>query len=565
MTTTHRIAVIFAAAGLVAGVVAQETASIQKTSFAEVTQHLDPGGSMYFYMSLDSVGEGILNMLDTIEQTALAQQTDADEKQKAERGLALARKLVAESGIAELSGLGLSSVEKEPGLFHNKGVFHHYAGKGNGLLWRVFGGEAEAGELLQFLPETTGLVNYGRLDLGAVWNWWLDAAANSGIDELKQEMAEAVAKQKAMGVDLQALLASTYGEVGICLTLNPEEKIPFKTPEGVDLQIPELGAAVILRVRDASVFEYVDGMFKGNPQIQRSDSESLRTRTMPLPPLPFPIRLRPTLALFGEYLVLATNDALIQEMLAVRAGEKPGLASTDEFKRLSTGVPMDVVNFHYVSATLAKSIQDTVVEIASKQNDADPAQKIVMEKLMQGKDPFFSYGAFAYTEQGLVFTGNSSVSATKVVFTQAALAPTAIAAGMLLPALTQARSKARSVNCMGNLKQLGVAVFMCADENGGKLPEEREEMGKYLGDGKVWHCPAKKKGGALVDTDYLYFGTGLKLADIRAPSSTVLMCDKPGNHGKTINVLFADGHVEAVAFITIEEAAAARGWTIPGQ
>lgn len=41
----------------------------------------------------------------------------------------------------------------------------------------------------------------------------------------------------------------------------------------------------------------------------------------------------------------------------------------------------------------------------------------------------------------------------------------AILAGMLLPALNKAREKARSANCMGNLKQLGQASHMYAGDN----------------------------------------------------------------------------------------------------
>ena len=45
----------------------------------------------------------------------------------------------------------------------------------------------------------------------------------------------------------------------------------------------------------------------------------------------------------------------------------------------------------------------------------------------------------------------------------------AILAAMLLPALSKAREKARQGVCMGNLKQIGLAIFMYVNDNNGYL------------------------------------------------------------------------------------------------
>jgi prepilin-type N-terminal cleavage/methylation domain-containing protein/prepilin-type processing-associated H-X9-DG protein len=46
----------------------------------------------------------------------------------------------------------------------------------------------------------------------------------------------------------------------------------------------------------------------------------------------------------------------------------------------------------------------------------------------------------------------------------------AILAGMLLPALGKAKEKAKKTNCYNNLKQMGLAMLMYADDNNGLVP-----------------------------------------------------------------------------------------------
>lgn len=67
---------------------------------------------------------------------------------------------------------------------------------------------------------------------------------------------------------------------------------------------------------------------------------------------------------------------------------------------------------------------------------------------------------------------------------------TAILAGLLLPAVAGAREKARRVVCTGNERQIVLAYGQYQAENNGKAPASLDDLRKYLGDGKVLHCPA---------------------------------------------------------------------------
>ena len=88
----------------------------------------------------------------------------------------------------------------------------------------------------------------------------------------------------------------------------------------------------------------------------------------------------------------------------------------------------------------------------------------------------------------------------------------AILAAMLLPALAQAREKARQASCQSNLKQIGLAWLMYIDDQvGERLPplylvtagesagywHTPELLYPYLKDTRVWGCPSGTTGQAF--------------------------------------------------------------------
>jgi prepilin-type N-terminal cleavage/methylation domain-containing protein/prepilin-type processing-associated H-X9-DG protein len=123
----------------------------------------------------------------------------------------------------------------------------------------------------------------------------------------------------------------------------------------------------------------------------------------------------------------------------------------------------------------------------------------------------------------------------------------AILASMLLPALNQARSKAKSIKCAANMKQSAVALQMYASDSESMLPFSYVASGtsnrwyNYYdwakGLGGALKCPSQRDSWEVgysyntycgyypnkTKTDYIY--NGLKLTQVKNPSSKISMVD----------------------------------------
>jgi prepilin-type N-terminal cleavage/methylation domain-containing protein len=128
----------------------------------------------------------------------------------------------------------------------------------------------------------------------------------------------------------------------------------------------------------------------------------------------------------------------------------------------------------------------------------------------------------------------------------------AILAGMLLPALANAKARALQIRCAGNTKQLGIALFMYASDNKDRFPD-------CTGGGWAWDLP-------ITVTDQMTL-SGANRKILYCPSFTKQDADTLWNFTGTFRVTgyaFAFKGSGGVRATNITESLSPLPWTMPG-
>lgn len=466
----------------------QPVVSAEKTSFNEVTSQLDPGGNFYLYLGTAQWLDNLSGKIGAWRQTFLEMPNlKPEDAANVGKAFDIVTGLIKDSGIEDVSGVGMSSVEIEKGVFRNKAVLHHYPGKGTGFLWQLAGGGPHPLTGLDFLPSDTALAVFSDCNLPVLWTAAQKEISHADLPQAQEWLNKLPAQfEQKTQVKWDAFLNSLGGEFGLVITLDSSNNLSVPLPGGAT-QIPSPGILLAAKVNDDTIFNRIDTALKSNSQVISVDKPGLKMRTMPVP-LPFLGELRPSAASSGGYLFIATSDALVDQALAVKSGQQPGLKSTDEFKHLSAGLPDQGNQFCYMSGRFAETLMQVQQRVmaASAKSDARTAQW--MQSLFHNR-PAFVYSVSVNTPEGCVSIANGSQSYANT----ALMMPAAIVGAMsaiAIPNFVKARETAQRNACINNLRMIDGAKQEWALEKGKQATDVPtwDDLKPYLRE--IPRCPA---------------------------------------------------------------------------
>jgi hypothetical protein len=429
--------------------------SVTKTSFNEVTAQLDPGGNFYMYLGTAQWLDSLSIKVNGWRQTVLnAPNLKPDDAANVNKAFDIVTRLITDSGIEDVSGVGLSSVEIEKGMFRNKALVHHYSGKGTGFLWQLAGQGPHALTGLDLLPTDTALAIFTDLDVQSFWNAAQKEISQANIPQAQAWLDKLPGQfEEKTQVKWDAFIKSLGGEFGLVLTLDRTNNIPVPLPGGA-ISVPAPGLMLVVRVNDDTVFNRLDQQLKANEQVISTDKAGVKMRTMPVP-VPFLGTLRPSAASSGGYLFISSSDDLINEALAVKSGQIPGLKSTDEFKHLSQGIPDQGNQFSFMSERFAKILMQVQQQSILANAKAKPEMAQWLQSLFRNR-PAFAYCVGINTPEGCLTVGNGSQSYAVTALMPAMVVPGLLAA-IAVPNFVKARTTSQQNACINNLRQLDAA------------------------------------------------------------------------------------------------------------
>jgi hypothetical protein len=381
-------------------------------SYQRVAANLDPGGVIYLYWSGEKALGELDEKLESVRDLAVSDPSlSRDEKNSLRQNFDLGIRLILDSGLPGVKAFGLSSREIEPGVFLNK--TYTYLPDRSGFLWNSFAKAPHEFPFLNMIPANTEGFAFFDFDLSVFWGAVAKDLASSEIPEVakwQQHLSQQI--HAFTGLSLEDLLGSLGNQVGVLVTLNPQTMV--KIPLGnTEFEMAEPAAALVWKIRNDKLFDRLDALFSLNPKVTKMDEPDLRMRVMEgIEEIPY---LTPTLARFGDYLVLSSSEKLVRGMRDAQSGKTLGIRSSSDFNQLSAGLAEKGNSVAYVTKRFQKTLGELQMKLSQMRESDNPLLEAISAKFSGLSADAAGYTVGGATEDGWFTTGKATKDVNEIL------------------------------------------------------------------------------------------------------------------------------------------------------
>ncbi|MFC1636059.1 DUF1559 domain-containing protein, partial [Planctomycetota bacterium] len=321
----------------------------------------------------------------------------------------------------------------------------------------------------------------------------------------------------------------------------------YSIPGGAATGSPQGAFALVAKLKDPKLWEetltslgqFAAGQSEGMVQISSQDQGGRTMHTWTIAPLAM-VHLMPSWCIVDDKVVIASNPTFLRSAVDQIGSGKQSIRSTAGFKKVTAKLPDNLISLKYSDSKVQfnqmmmglQQFWPMVTMGATQAGFKLPALLPNLSHIAEHMGPSCQYSWF--DAQGL----RSHYRGTGIEPGIGVAAGAGVGLGIMMPALARARQQARRTVSAMNLKQLGLALNMYADEHQGTLPDSIEQAKDYYGNAKILESPFKPKD--FEGPSYIYIAG----QDLSMYPGNFLAYENPGFCFEGVNVLHLDGHVE---------------------
>jgi len=406
-----------------------------ENSFFDVTKKLDTGSDYYGYINAARINKLVKNSIDGLKDIVFSKlEKSAKGEKNVEKPFNLMNKLLTGSGVLDIDGIGFSVKEKKDNIFRSRFIVHKNKKDSNGLIWNLFENSGGTELPLSILPSETVFASFSDISLTSVKKWVWDIADQSGIKEFKNGLKQIESNLLKSGINIKNILNSVSGFTGIVVTLDEKKMIEFPGMKK-GTKIPEPAFAFVLNVKNSYL---IDLIAEKVPVAIKSKSGGVTRVTFKgVPKLPFDFT--PQIVQKGNKLIYASNGKILSSLLD--SGKKSaGFIGSNEFKKLSSGMPSKGNSFTFLSNRLGKLISSFVNITGNAKNPAFG----FLKKLGIDMKNISVFRVVETGNDGFTITSNSTLNPEAAFFIPVAMTA-GIVSAIAIPQLMKAKQQKQSI------------------------------------------------------------------------------------------------------------------------